>query len=89
MLWAAVVPQTRRCALPERCVDCNSGSWLHQVLSCYSETFPVRAPNGVPYTITLRLCLACGTRFADRQQVREYLRTKLPAHASVAKTAVV
>lgn len=75
--------------MPERCVDCNSGSRLHQVLSCYSETFPVRAPNGVPYNITLRLCLACGTRFADRQQVREYLLTKLPAHARVAETAAV
>jgi NMD protein affecting ribosome stability and mRNA decay len=76
--------------LPERCVDCGSGPRLHEVLSCYTETFPVRAPNGVPYHITLRLCLACGTRFAERREVREYLRTRLPTHAtSVAEAAAI
>jgi hypothetical protein len=90
ILSAAVAFPTRRCALPERCVDCNSGPRLHEVVSCYTETFPVRAPNGVPYLLTLRLCLACGSRFADRREVREYLRTRLPAHAtSVAEAAAL
>jgi NMD protein affecting ribosome stability and mRNA decay len=76
--------------LAERCVDCNSGPRLHEVVSCFTETFPVRAPNGVPYNLTLRLCLACGARFADRRQIREYLRTRLPAHAtSVAEVVAV
>lgn len=74
--------------LPERCVDCNSGPRLQEVLSCYSETFPVRAPNGVPYHLTLRLCLACGMRFADRRQLREYLQTRLPAYATSVAEAV-
>jgi hypothetical protein len=74
--------------LPERCVDCNSGPRLHEVVSCYSETFPVRAPNGVSYNLTLRLCLACGSRFAGRREVREYLLTRLPAHATSVAEAV-
>jgi hypothetical protein len=41
----------------------------------------VTGPNGIKYHLTLRLCLACGARFADRRQVREYLHTRLPAHA--------
>lgn len=73
--------------MPERCVDCNSGPRLHEALSCYSETFPVKAPNGLPYTLTLRLCLSCGRRFADRRQIREYLLTRLPAHATSAAGA--
>ncbi|HET7824533.1 MAG TPA: hypothetical protein VFK90_04335 [Anaeromyxobacter sp.] len=50
----------------------------------------MRAPNGMPYNLTLRLCLACGSRFADRREVREYLSTRLPAHAtSVTEAAAV
>jgi hypothetical protein len=76
--------------LHERCVDCDCRPRLHEVVSCFSETFPVRAPNGLPYNLTLRLCLACGSRFADRREIREYLRTRLPAHAtSVAEAAAV
>ncbi|HET8540281.1 MAG TPA: hypothetical protein VFL83_10455 [Anaeromyxobacter sp.] len=45
-------------------------------------------PNGLKYQLTLRLCLACGSRFADRPQVREYLRTRLPAHATSVAEAV-
>jgi hypothetical protein len=74
--------------LPERCVDCSTGSRLHEVASCYTETFPVTGPAGMKYHLTLRLCLACGSRFADRQQVREYLRTRLPAHATSVVEAV-
>ena len=75
--------------MPERCVDCNSRPRLHEVVSSYSETFPLLAPNHVTYQLTLRLCLACGTRFADRRQIREYLRTKLPAPARVAEAVAV
>lgn len=75
--------------MPERCVDCQCRPRLHEVVSCYSETFPLLAPNHVAYTLTLRLCLTCGTRFTDRGQIREYLRTKLPAHARVAEAVAV
>jgi hypothetical protein len=88
MLSTAVLHPTRRCALSDRCVDCNSGPRLHETVSSYSETFPVRAPNGLPYHLTLRICLACGSRFGDRRQVREYLRTRLPAHATSVVEAV-
>lgn len=74
--------------MPDRCVDCNCRPRLHEVVSCYSETFPVKAPSGVRYTLTLRLCLACGTRFADRRQLREYLRTRLPAYVTAVTEAV-
>jgi hypothetical protein len=76
--------------LPDRCVDCNIRPRLHHILSCYSETFAVKAPEGAKYQVTLRLCLACGTRFPDRVALREYLRTRLPAHAmrAVAAAAV-
>jgi len=71
--------------LPERCVECNRSPRLHEVVSCFSETFPLVAPNHAAYNLTLRLCLPCGTRFAGREQIREYLRTKIPAHARVAE----
>ncbi len=75
--------------MPDRCVDCLTGPRLHTAVSCFTETFPVTGPNGVKYDLTLRLCLACGSRFADRRQVREYLRTRIPAHArSVVEVAV-
>ncbi len=38
--------------------------------------------DGGRFTVTLRLCLACGSRFADRVQLRRYLCTKLPAYAT-------
>jgi hypothetical protein len=68
--------------LPDRCVDCGTGPSLHTAVSCFTETFPVTGPNGLRYHLTLRLCLACGSRFADRLQVREYLRTRIPVHAT-------
>jgi hypothetical protein len=71
--------------LPDRCVDCRTAPKHGAV---YTETFPVSAPNGLRYQLALRLCLACGTRFADRQQVRTYLRTRLPAHATSVVEAV-
>lgn len=74
--------------MPDRCVDCHAGSRLHEVVSCYSETFPVTGPYGAKYQLTLRLCLACGSRFADRLQLREYLRSRLPAHATSVVEAV-
>lgn len=61
------------------CVDCNTSPRTNEVAPCYSETFPMEAPGGGVFQYTLRLCLDCGTRFADRGQLREYLRTKLPA----------
>ena len=70
--------------MSDRCVDCRTGPKLH---ACFTETFPVTGPNG-KYQLTLRLCLACGARFADRRQVREYLRTRLPAHATSVAEAV-
>jgi hypothetical protein len=74
--------------LPDRCVDCRTAPKLHTAVSFFTETFPVTAPNGVKYELTLRLCLACGSRFADRRQVREYLRTRIPAHARSVVEAV-
>ena len=74
--------------LPDRCVDCRTGPRLHEVASCYSETFRLTGPDAVKYHLTLRLCLACGKRFADRLQLREYLRTRLPAYATSVVEAV-
>lgn len=76
--------------MPDRCVDCRTGPRLHAAVSCFTETFPVTGPNGLRYQHTLRLCLACGSRFAGRTEVREYLRTRLPAYAtSVAEVVAV
>jgi len=61
---------------------------LHTAGPCFSETFPVVGPNGLRYHLTLRICLACGSRFADRSEIREYLRTRLPAHATSVVEAV-
>jgi len=74
--------------LSDLCVDCSAGSRLNEVASCFSETFPVKALDGVKYQVTLRLCLACGKRFADRRQLREYLLTRLPAYATSVAEAV-
>ncbi len=68
--------------MPDRCVDCRTAPRLHLAESCFTETFPVTGPNGLKYQLTLRLCLACGSRFADRREIREYLRTRLPAYAT-------
>ncbi len=68
--------------MSDRCVDCLSGPRLHTTVSCFTETFPVSGPTGLKYEVTLRLCLACGSRFADRREIREYLRTRLPAYAT-------
>ncbi len=74
--------------MSDRCIDCNTAPSLHAEFSCYTETFPVAAPNGLKYQLTLRLCLACGSRFADRREIREYLRTRFPAHATSVVEAV-
>ncbi len=71
--------------LPDRCVDCNVRPRPNDVTSCYSETFPMKAPDGGTFHLTLHLCLGCGTRFTDRRQLREYLRTKLPAYVRAAE----
>lgn len=68
-------------ALSDRCIDCNDQPRLHQLGSCFSETFPVRAPSGAALHLTLRLCLRCGKRFATRTELRDYLRTRLPDFA--------
>ncbi len=65
--------------MSDRCVDCHTHPRPNDVASCYSETFPMRAPHGGVFQLTVRLCLECGTRFRDRKQLREYLRAKLPA----------
>ncbi|HSN90025.1 MAG TPA: hypothetical protein VLS93_02255 [Anaeromyxobacteraceae bacterium] len=65
--------------MQEGCVDCRALPRLHELGPCYSETFPVEAPNGVRVQMTLCLCLSCGARFQDRGELREYLRSKLPA----------
>jgi hypothetical protein len=65
----------------DRCVDCGDRPRLHDLGSCYSETYAVRAPSGAAIHLTLRLCLRCGGRFADRTGLREYLRTRLPEYA--------
>ncbi len=67
--------------MPDRCVDCDRRPTLHQLGACYSETFPVRGPDGAMLQLTLRLCLRCGARFSDRAQLRDYLRTRLPSYA--------
>ncbi len=71
--------------MSDRCVDCRTGPKLD---ACFTEIFPVTGPTGFKYHFTLRLCLACGSRFADRREVREYLRTRLPAHATSVVEAV-
>jgi hypothetical protein len=67
--------------LPDVCVDCNVRPRPSDVVPCYSESFPLTTIDGGRFTVTLRLCLACGSRFADRSQLRRYLHTKLPAYA--------
>jgi hypothetical protein len=74
----------RRCALPDACVDCSVTSRPTDVVPCFSESFPLRTTNGGQFTVTLRLCLRCGRRFADRGALRSYLATKLPAYAAFA-----
>jgi hypothetical protein len=65
--------------LQEGCVDCRAIPRLYELGPCFTETFPMKAPNGMQVHVTLCLCLKCGARFQDRVQLREYLRTKLPA----------
>ena len=70
--------------MPDVCVDCSVTSRPTDVVPCFSESFPLKTTNGGQFTVTLRLCLRCGRRFADRQEVRSYLATKLPAYAAYA-----
>ena len=74
--------------MPDRCVDCRTSPRLHTTGPCFTETFPVVGTNGLKYLVTLRICLTCGSRFADRSEIREYLRTRLPAHATSVVEAV-
>jgi hypothetical protein len=67
--------------LPDGCVDCSVRPRPHDVVPCYSETFPLTAFDGGRFNLTLRLCLSCGSRFTDRTELRRYLETKLPAYA--------
>ncbi len=67
--------------MADRCVDCGDRPRLHDLGSCYSETYAVRQSNGSAVHLTLRLCLRCGSRFSDRTQLRDYLRTRLPEYA--------
>lgn len=73
--------------MADRCADCNGRPKLHDLGSCFTETFAVRAQSGAALQVTLRLCLRCGGRFADRAQLRDYLRTRLPEYALQAATA--
>jgi hypothetical protein len=61
----------------DACVDCRT----HRFTSGFTEVFESRAFDGTPLLVTLRLCLDCGSRFADRGEMRGYLVHKLPAHA--------
>jgi hypothetical protein len=73
--------------VPDTCVDCNDRPRLHDLGSSYTETFPIMSPSGAAMTMSLRLCLRCGGRFADRTQLREYLRTKIPQFAIAVSVA--
>ncbi len=68
--------------MSNQCVDCRTSPRVNETASCFSETFPVKAPNGAQVHVTLRLCLSCGARFQDRVELREYLATRLPAYAT-------
>ena len=61
--------------MSEICADCGS----REFSSCFAEVFPARGRDGAAVTLTVRLCLACGTRFPDRGQLRSHLLEKLPA----------
>jgi hypothetical protein len=65
--------------LHDGCVDCRALPRLHELGPCFSETFATKAPNGMQVHVTLCLCLKCGARFEDRSQLREYLRSRMPA----------
>jgi transcriptional regulator NrdR family protein len=64
----------------DACVDCRTLRFT----SGYTEVFESRAFDGSPVLVTLRMCLECGSRFADRREMRGYLLKKLPAHAVAA-----
>jgi hypothetical protein len=83
MLAVQLQPTGRR-AVPDVCVDCSVTSRPTEVVPCFSESFPLKTTNGGQFTLTLRLCLRCGARFADRSALRSYLVTKLPAYAAFA-----
>ena len=64
--------------MPDTCVDCRERPRLHDLGCSYTETFPVKTVTGSMVTVSLRLCLRCGSRFVDRMQLRDYLRAKVP-----------
>lgn len=66
--------------MPDRCLDCNERPTPDHA-PAHAETFAVRAPSGAALHLTLRLCPRCGSRFAGRSEVREYLRGRLPDYA--------
>ena len=53
------------------------------------RVFASRSFDGSTLLVTMRLCLDCGSRFADRQAMRSYLVGRLPAHAREASVAPV
>jgi hypothetical protein len=58
--------------MSDTCVECGS----REFNSCFSESFPGRGRDGA--SLTLRVCLQCGSRFPDRAQLRSHLLQKLP-----------
>lgn len=69
--------------MADACVDCRTPRFT----SGFTETFQSRTFDGSSVLVTVRLCLECGARFADRAQMRTYLAGKLPAHALSVATA--
>ncbi len=71
--------------MPDACVDCRTPRFT----SGFTEVFASRSFDGSTLLVTMRLCLDCGSRFADRQAMRSYLVGRLPAHAREASVAPV
>ena len=69
--------------MPDACVDCRTPKFT----SGFTETFQSRTYDGSSVLVTVRLCLECGARFAGRDEMRDYLARRLPAHAVSASVA--
>ncbi len=70
--------------MADACVDCRTRKFT----SGFTETFESRTFDGTAVLVTVRLCLTCGARFADRSAMRSYLAGRLPAHAVSVAAAV-
>ena len=66
--------------MPDRCLDCNALP-LPGPVAFRSETFAVRGPTGAAIHLTLGLCARCASRFAERAELRDHLRARLPDYA--------